>query len=322
MKPILTALICLVACTAQAHDYSKLMHEHKYAEAEKAASAKLAQDPKNADALIARAELILNQGQEARMDEAVKLGEQCVAAHPQNSECHEIMGSLYSMKAANGGMMSALSYAGKGREALLKAVELNPKNYGARHVLMMFYLQAPGIAGGGKDKAQDLLLDTAKVNKDAAALLQARLDLKEDKFAHAESSAMSANTAGNDTLEDIQMGVLASIAAQYREQKKFADSERLLRDVTKRAPNYLSGWALLGRTLAAQGKHEEAIAQFEKALTLEDRAALHYRIALSHQAMGDKARAVQGFEKALAQKSGLDKKQREDAEQQLKALKA
>ncbi len=322
MKPAIAALFCLSALSAQAHEFSKLIKEHKYAEAEKAASSKLAQDPKNADALIAKAELILNQSQEARLDEAVKLGEQCVAAHPQHSGCFEIMGSLYSMKAATGGMLSAMSNAGKGREALQKAVELNPKNFSARHFLLMFYMQAPGIAGGGMDKAQALQQDTMKVNKDAGNLLQARILIKEDKLAQAESLALGANPGGTEELEDTQTGIMGSLGSQYRDQKKFADSERLLRDVIKRAPNHISGYALLGRTLAAQGKHEEAIKEYQKALTLEDRPGLHYRIAQSHMAMGDKARAAQGFEKALAQKSGLDKKQREDAEQQLKALKA
>jgi tetratricopeptide (TPR) repeat protein len=323
MKYVVTALICLSALSAQAHEYSKLLKDHKYAEAEKAIAAKLAQEPKNADALVGKADLILRQGQEARQDEGIKLTEQCVAAHPQNSQCHEIMGSLYSMKAASGGMMSALSNAGKGREALQKAVELDPKNYNAAQFLLMFYLQAPGIAGGGMDKAQQLQQNVAKINKEAGNLFAARIALKEEKFAQAESMAHATNVAGNEDLEDIQIGVLASVASQYRDQKKFTDSERLLRDVIKRAPNNIGGYALLGRTLAAQGKHDEAISMFQKALALEERAAFHYRIALSQQAMGDKANAAQGFEKALALKNGaLDKKQREDAQQQLKALKA
>lgn len=322
MKHAIAALFCLSALSAQAHEFSKLIKDRKYAEADKAASAKLAQDPKNADALIAKAELIVNQDQEARMDEGFKFGEQCVAAHPQNSECFEVMGSLYSMKALNSSMLSGLSNAGKAREALQKAVELNPKNFSARHTLLMFYLQAPGIAGGGMDKAQALQQDTAKVNKDAGNLLQARVLMKEDKQAQAESLALGANPGGIEGLEDIQISIMGSLGAQYREQKKFADSERLVRDMIKRAPGNISGHTLLGRTLAAQGKHEEAIKEYQKALTIEDRAGLHYRLAQSLQAMGDKARAAQGFEKALALKKGLDKKQREDAEQQLKALKA
>ena len=322
MKHAIAALFCLSAICAEAHEFSKLLKEYKYAEADKAASSKLAQDPKYADALITKAELILNEGDENRLDEALKFAEQCAAAHPKNSICFEVLGSVYSMKAASSGMLSALSNAGKGREALQKAVELDPKNFSARNFLLMFYLQAPGIAGGGMDKAQALQQDTAKQNKDAGNLLLARIAIKEGKLAQAESLTMEATTAGNDELGDMQQALMGAVASQYRDQKKFADSERLLRELIKRAPNGINGFALLGRTLAAQGKHEEALKEYQKALSLRELPALHYRIAQSHQAMGDKARATQGFEKALVQKNGLTKKQREDAEQQLKTLKA
>jgi hypothetical protein len=53
----LTAL-CLLMATQSVHanDYAALLKARKYAEAERAAVAKLAQDPGNADALVARSE--------------------------------------------------------------------------------------------------------------------------------------------------------------------------------------------------------------------------------------------------------------------------
>lgn len=322
MKRIIAAVISLAALNAGAHEYSKLIKNYKYAEVEKAVNAKLAADPKNLDALLGKIQVILNQGQEKRLDEAQKLAESCVAAHPQASECHELAGNVQGIKIVNGGMFAAMSGAGKVRDSFLKAVELDPKNYSARMSLLSFYLQAPGIAGGGKDKAQAFVTDTAKVNKDAAALLLARIEISDDKLAQAESTALAANTAGNEDLETLQLNALSSVGVQYREQKKFAESERVLQDVIKRFPSQINGPALLGRTLAAQGRHAEAIMQFEKALTVEERGGLHYRIAQSQLALGEKAKAIQGFEKALALKNGLDKKQKEDAEQQLKTLKA
>ncbi len=37
----------------------------------------------------------------------------------------------------------------KGRSAWEKAIELDPKHLGARQTLILFFLAAPGIAGGG-----------------------------------------------------------------------------------------------------------------------------------------------------------------------------
>jgi hypothetical protein len=36
-----------------------------------------------------------------------------------------------------------------------QAVELNPENFDARMGLLQFYLMAPGIMGGSKDKARE-----------------------------------------------------------------------------------------------------------------------------------------------------------------------
>ncbi len=322
MKRLIPLLICLLAFSAKAHEYSKLIKTYKYAEAEKAINGKLASDPKNLDAMVGKIELILSQGAESRLEEGIKLAEQCVAAHPQASDCHEIMGNLYGAKIVNGGLLSAMSSSGKVRDAFLKAVELNPKNYSARSSLLVFYLQAPSIAGGGKDKALALVADTAKLSKEAAALLQARIDAKEDKLAQAESAALGTNTANNEELEDLQIIALSAVGIQYREQKKLADSERVCQEFVKRFPGNAPSHALLGRTLALQNRHNEAINQYEKAIALDERASFYYRLAQSQLAQGEKAKAMANFEKALALKNGLDKKLKEDAEQQLKTLKA
>ena len=91
------------APVAHAHEFSAAIKDKKYAEVEQAVSAKLAADPRNADALIARIDLIVAQGLQARLEEGVKLAEQCIAAHPQKSECHEALGNVLGTKAMVGG---------------------------------------------------------------------------------------------------------------------------------------------------------------------------------------------------------------------------
>ncbi|MDB5916931.1 MAG: tetratricopeptide repeat protein, partial [Massilia sp.] len=93
MKSILgcAALGLLISAQATANDYSALLRTHKFAEAERTASAKLAQDPSNVDALVAKSDAILGSGAAGRIEEAVKLGEGCVASHPQVSQCHVVL---------------------------------------------------------------------------------------------------------------------------------------------------------------------------------------------------------------------------------------
>ena len=320
-KLIISSIAMLLAQAASAHEYDALIKAKKYAEVEKAATARLSTDPNNADALLAKADLILSEGKLDKLDDAAKWAEQCIAAHPQMSECHEMLGNVLGTKVTSGGMMTAMTYASKIRDAFLKAVELDPKNFSARNSLLQFYLQAPAIAGGGKSKAQNLILETAKLSPAASTLMQATVDLGEEKFASAETGALSAIPGNIEALARVQRNVLFNVGANYVQQKKFADAERIFGDLQQRFPDKYSGSYGMGRAMQEQGKYKEAIVWFEKSLTLEVSAATYYRIAQCQQAVNDKSKAIAYFEKSLNTRPFMSKKLRADAEDQLKALK-
>lgn len=324
MATLSAAGLCLLfaAQGAGAHEYSEQLRARKYADVERAVSARLAAEPANADALIAKTELILNEGRENRLDEAAKLAEQCIAAHPQRSECHETLGNVLGTKAVTAGIMSAIGYAGKIRDAFQKAVELDPKNYDARLSLLQYYLQAPGFVGGGSGKAQTLAADTVKINPAAGKLLQAQIDISDDKTAKAEADILAANTSGSPSLSDMQRGLLSNVGSSYVQQKKFADAERVFRDLQQRYPDQETGYYGMARNLQEQGKQRDAIPYFEKAIAIEARSHFYYRLGQCYQAANDKARAVGAYEKALALKPELRKKMKADAEDQLKTLKS
>jgi tetratricopeptide (TPR) repeat protein len=89
----------------------------------------------------------------------------------------------------------------------------------------------------------------------------------------------------------------------------------------KRFPESELGAFGAGRALQEQAKYADAIAQFEKAIAIKATAPMHYRIGQCLQASNDKLKAIASYEKAMAFKPELGKKQREDAQEQLKALK-
>lgn len=305
---------------AGASEYSALMKAKKYPEAERAAAAKLAQEPANAEAMAARTEAILAAGSEARIEEAVKQAEQCVAAHAAHAGCHLVLGKALGSKAMNGGMMSAMGYAGTIRDAFKKAVELDSRNMDARFSLLQFYMMAPGIMGGGTSKAEALAAQTAALNAEAGKLMQGTLDLAADRHAKAEAAAVAARPGADQELQDRQEGLLVSIGMKYVNEKKLADSERVFRDAQKRFPDSDNVMYGIARTQQEQGRHREALAGLEQVLVKNARPHVHFRIGQSQLALGDKAKAAASFEKALAFKSGLSKKMRSDAEDQLKAL--
>ncbi len=71
-------------------------------------------------------------------------------------------------------MMSKMSMAPKLRDAFEKTVQLDPNNLDARESLLQFYLQAPSVVGGGKDKAQAQAREIAKRDPARGHLAQAQ----------------------------------------------------------------------------------------------------------------------------------------------------
>jgi len=80
--------------------------------------------------------------------------EKAVSLDPQKSLYHEWLGKTYGEKAGHAGMFSALSLAKKARKEFERAVELDERIFSAYQALIEFDCSAPGIAGGGEDKAR------------------------------------------------------------------------------------------------------------------------------------------------------------------------
>jgi tetratricopeptide (TPR) repeat protein len=87
-------------------------------------------------------------------DAAIRSAEKAVELDPQNSTYHEWLGKAYGEKADHAGWFSAISLAKKSRKEFQNAVELDTRNFSARQALIEFDCSAPGLVGGGEDKAQ------------------------------------------------------------------------------------------------------------------------------------------------------------------------
>ena len=74
---------------------------------------------------------------------------------PGNSRFHLWLGRVLGEKADRANSLSAAVLAGKVRGEFERAVQLNPKDVDARLDLAEFYIEAPGIVGGGEQKARE-----------------------------------------------------------------------------------------------------------------------------------------------------------------------
>lgn len=103
-------------------------------------------------ALLSRSYLQLDQ-----YDGAISSGEKAVALSPKNSEFHRILGEAYGAKADHASMLSAYGWARKTQKEFITATELDPDNFEALQNLIEYDCAAPGMVGGGEDKAQPLI---------------------------------------------------------------------------------------------------------------------------------------------------------------------
>ncbi|MBN2241580.1 MAG: tetratricopeptide repeat protein [Acidobacteria bacterium] len=86
-----------------------------------------------------------------RWDDAVKAMEKAVQMKPSNAMYRLWLGRAYGSRAEN--RIFGFNDARRVIREFKKAGELEPENIDIRFDLLEFYAQAPGIVGGGKDKA-------------------------------------------------------------------------------------------------------------------------------------------------------------------------
>lgn len=109
-----------------------------------------AKDPKNPEIFLL---LTKSYNELQQHDQAIATAEKAVSLDPQNSVYHEWLARAYGEKAEHSGPFSGLSLAKKTRKEFDTAVHLDEKNYSARQALIEFDCSAPGIVGGGEEKA-------------------------------------------------------------------------------------------------------------------------------------------------------------------------
>lgn len=106
------------------------------------------------------------------------------------------------------GMLGKAGLAGDCRDALETASKLDPKLLNAWRGLFDFYRQAPGVVGGGVDKAEALLPTIAALDPVAAELAQASLAMQLKNFGkmrehYAKAASLKPERADEIRLQEV-----------------------------------------------------------------------------------------------------------------------
>jgi len=205
-------------------------------------------------------------------DKAVPYFEAAVVAAPSVGRYHHGLGDAYGRKAQRAGIFSGLGLAKKCVAAYERAVQLEPGNLDFRHSLFEYYRQAPGIAGGGFDKAVAQAAAMKQLDPLRGRVAFATLYAGEKKFqeAFAEFDDIL-RTDPDDFAALYQVGRLAALTGQSLE-RGIAALRRCLElpaPTTPKAPGHAAAYWRLGQLLEKKADSAGARTSYAAAVALD-----------------------------------------------------
>ncbi len=234
-------------------------------------------------------------------DAAIRNGERAVQLQPSRGAYHLWLGRAYGGKADNAGGLSAFALARKTVASFQRAVQLDPTDIHAKEDLAEFYVEAPGMVGGGKDKARALADQVAASAPSLAHWIRARIlmkdkNLPESEREYKESIAASGNlpsailelarfykwTGRND---EVQSTVARALSSEKRTPMDLFTGAELLDGAGR---NYSGAIQLLKIYLA--GKTVEGAPAFRA----------HFLVGEMLEKTGDRVAAAAEYKAALA----------------------
>jgi len=274
-------------------DYSKAVQELLSA---------AAKEPQNGEIqlLLTKAYIELQE-----YDAAISSAEKAIAINPKSSVYHEWLGKACGEKASHASMFSAMGLAKRTHREFETAVELDERNFAAEQALIEFECSAPGVVGGGEDKAKPQIeklraMDQAEWHYAAGNCRRQKKD-----FTTADTEfrlALESHPKSADLVYDIGDYALrrgqaerlletADVGEQlaptdprgkfYRatafvlKNEKPEEAERLLREYLRTAPRrtayprYAIAHEWLGRLYENRGDKEAATREYQAAVQLD-----------------------------------------------------
>lgn len=179
-------------------------------------NARIASNPRDADAVNQLCRAYFQYGDWDRAESRCK---KAVEMQPDNSSFHRWLGRVYGEKASRATLPIGLAL--KTRDEFQRAAQLDPGDANAGVDVAEYYLEAPGMMGGGKDKAREQAKIIGKVSPAQEHWVYARLAEKEKDLAAAESEYRKMVEAGGGGAE-----AWLNLAFFYRNQKRYPEMEQ------------------------------------------------------------------------------------------------
>jgi tetratricopeptide (TPR) repeat protein len=224
--------------------------------------------------------------------------QQAVNLNSKNSDFYMWLGRVLGQQASHASFVSAFGDAKKSLAAMQTAAQLNPQNGPALSDLGDYYAQAPGIAGGGIDKAQQVASQLDKVDPARAAQLRGDIAMQQKTYAAAEQYYKQA--AGTNQASADAWTVLAGF---YRGRQEWSQLDTAILNCMAAAaknknadPGLYDGAGVLIVAKRNPQLAEQMLQNYVSGTSLTEEAPAfiaHIRLSRLKQQLGDAAGAQQ-----------------------------
>ncbi len=258
---------------------------------------RLSSAPSDAESanLLCRAYFTLDE-----WDRAEASCKKATSLEPDNSRYHLWLGRVYGEKADRANFMSAASLAGKVRNEFERAVQLNPKDVEARLDLAEFYVDAPGIVGGGEEKAREQAHAVAAISPAREHWIYARIAEHKKDSTEAEREYHQYIDISKGDAE-----AYLNLALFLRRQKRYDEMEQTIVKLSHAAsskPDVL--WEASGMLYRAGRGYPLATEMLTRYLSGPVEAApafkAHYLMGMLLEKQGDKTGAAREYRASLS----------------------
>ncbi|MBK9088335.1 MAG: tetratricopeptide repeat protein [Holophagales bacterium] len=239
-------------------------------------------------------------------DAAAAAADAVLAAAPRDADALLWAGRAYGMKAMSASIFTKMSWARKCHEAWERAIELAPANAEARFELIRYYLMAPGIAGGGVEKAQAQAVKLGELDAMRGYLARGMIADHEKKPKEAEAAYRKA-------MEADQFGVQGPIALAsfFARQKRWPEARAIFERRVAADPKDAFALYQLGRLSLLSGEEmEKGLTLFDRFLSLDapkdgpTHADARWRKGLLLEKLGRTPAAIAEYREALKTQPG------------------
>ncbi|HTS47040.1 MAG TPA: tetratricopeptide repeat protein [Bryobacteraceae bacterium] len=290
------------------------------------------------------------------LDDAAKLAEAAVRLDPKSSPAHRELGEIYADQADHASFLKQLGFARKVHAEFDAALAIAPKDPDNLFDQVQYFMEAPGVVGGDKNKAAQLANDLLQIDPARGYLALAyiaRTEKQDDKleglyqkavhanprnyeaqitlanyyispqhadFVQAEQHSQAALELNPDRIEAYRMLAIVLVL-----QKRYDDAAKLIARAQQAIPDDLSPCVYAARAMLRSGLELPEAETYLKKYFTETRepeagapliAGAHWSLGLVYEKEGRKQDARNELETALRLKPDF-----EPARKDLKRLK-